>query len=266
MHNYQAISRERHSDKRWERFTNYTFAAADTVVPLTSIELPKAAMSFPISFIAQGDGYVPAAILGLLPGNNLFVTPDWRWIAQYIPAYYRASPFRLLKAEDGQQILCIDENIGLAADKTSGESFFDEAGKPTQAIQDILNFLNQIEQSRLATTSVCSALQKHNLIRPWQVTLKTDSGEQQIAGLFQIDEMAMNQLSGEALLEVRQAGGLPVAYCQLLSMQHLPMLSQLYETQLNARKKTAQQSALNEELKTSFFNNNGTISFAGLIS
>ena len=201
----------------------------DAVAPLVASELPKAVISLPVGFLQHDESYIPVAILGVQTGRNLFVAQNGRWAGQYIPSIFRSYPFKLANTEDGQQVLCVDEDSGLIidAEKNTGEALFDAEGKPVQAIMDVLNFLNQSEQSRLRTVIACAALQKHNLIRPWSITLKTETGEQQIAGLFQIDEAALNQLSGEAMLEVREAGGLLVAYCQLLSMQHLPVLGEL---------------------------------------
>ena len=269
MPNIQVISRERHAALRWKRYTNCAFAAADAVVALVAAELPKAAMSLPIAFIDQGGAYVPAAVLGLQPGNNVFVDTDWRWLGQYIPAAFRSYPFRLANTEDGQQVLCIDEDSDLIGGDAAGELFFAEDGQPAPAIQDILGFLTQIEQNRAVTAAACAALQKHQLIRPWAITLKTDTGEQQITGLFQIDEAALNQLPGEALLEVRQAGALPIAYCQMLSMQHLPVLGQLLDAQNKAAAASAPEQALQQlapdgELEIEFFNKGGTINFSGL--
>ena len=266
MPNFHVISRERHAARRWKRYSNYTFAAADSVVPLVAAELPKAMMSLPIAFIEQDGAFIPAAVLGLQAGNNVFVAPDWHWVGQYIPAAFRSYPFRLAKTEDGQQVLCVDEDSGLVTEGSAGEFFFADDGQPAQAILDILGFLTQIEQSRVSTAAACAVLKKHGLIRQWAITLKTDTGEQQIAGLFQIDEAALNQLPGDALLEVRDAGALPIAYCQLLSMQHLPLLGQLIEaqTKASAQALTLSQLAPNGELELEFFNNGGTIDFSGL--
>ena len=266
MSNFQAISLERHAQQRWKRYTSYNFAAADSVVPLVATELPRASMALPIAFTLQGDNYMPAAVLGLQPGNNVFVSPDWRWLGSYIPAAFRSYPFRLAKRDDGQQVLCIDEDSGLLTESTSGEAFFDSEGKPIQSILDILGFLTQIEQNRIITTAACSVLQKHNLIHPWPITVKSDTGEQQIAGLFKIDEAALNQLSAEALLEVRNAGALPIAYCQLLSMQHLPLLGQLTEAQAKASAQalSLHEIAPNGELDLEFFNKGGTFNFGAM--
>ena len=83
------ISRERHGTKRWKRHNGYKFAAANAVAPLVINELPRAALALPIGFIAQGDDYMPAAVLGLAPGQNLLVAPDGRWGGSYIPAFFR---------------------------------------------------------------------------------------------------------------------------------------------------------------------------------
>lgn len=265
MPNYHAISSEHHGQKRWKRYSSYAFAAADAVAPLTAVELPSAMMSMPIAFVESDGCFVPVAVLGLQPGMNLFVTSDWRWVGNYIPAVFRAYPFRLANTEGGKQVLCIDEDSGLISDGPAGESFFTAEGQPTQAIQDSLNFLSQLEQSRIATAAACAALQKHAVLRSWSITVKTGASEQQVAGLHQIDEAALNALSGEAFLEIRQAGALPVAYCQLLSMQQLPRLGQLAEANAKAADQASQNLTSAADQNLAFFSNNGTINFGGLL-
>ena len=71
MPNHQVITRERHGAKRWLRYTGYAFAMHEAVLPLALAELAKAALSLPIGFIAQGDGFVPAAVMSLQPEKNL---------------------------------------------------------------------------------------------------------------------------------------------------------------------------------------------------
>lgn len=267
MPNYQAISSERHAQQRWSRYAGYGFAAKDALISLVAAELTKATMSMPIGFTAKADGFTPVAVLGLEPGKNLFVAQNGTWAGSYIPATFRAYPFLLAKTENGNGVLCIDEDSGLVGTGPASESFFTEDGQPSPAIKEILNFLTMIEQSRLATVAACAALQKHKLISPWPITLKTEAGEKQIGGLFQIDEAALNALSAEDLIEVRNAGALPLAYCQLLSKQHLPLLGQLAEAHAKAaaQAEAAQNLVANGELNLEFFNNSGTISFAGLL-
>lgn len=260
MPNFQAITSEGFASKTWQRYSSYAFTSKEALVPLVAAELPKAAMSLPVAFIEQGESVVPAVVLSYQPEQNLFVAPDGRWLGSYIPSLFRSYPFRLANTEDGQQVLCIDEDSGLVTDGPAGEAFFTEEGKPAQGVLEILNFLTQIEQNRVATATACAILKKHNLIQPWPVSVQTETIELKMAGLFRIDEAALNQLSAEALHEVAQSGGLLIAYCQLLSMQHLQVLGQLAQ----AHSKAAQKPSLpvaGGDLNLEFLNQGGNISF-----
>ncbi|MDD5175803.1 MAG: SapC family protein [Sterolibacterium sp.] len=266
MPNIQPVSVDRHAKRCWQHATGYAFAAAEAAVPLAVAELSKAVMSLPIGFIEHSGLFTAVAVLGLQPGKNLFVARDGRWVGQYIPAAFRCYPFRLAQTAEGQQVLCIDEDSGLVTDGPAGENFFNEDGQPTQAVLDIINFIARFEQGRLAMAATCAVLQKHQLICPWPITLKSEAGEQQVAGLFQIDEAALNQLPDAALLEVRQAGGLPLAQCQLLSIQHLPALGGLSAAHAKAAEQAqaAQTILAGGNLDLAFLNEGGTISFRNL--
>lgn len=266
MPHYQAISRERHANRRWRPSSNYAFAAREAIAVLVAAELPKAMMSLPIAFTPQDGGYLPAAVLSLLPGKDLFVAQSGSWAGDYIPSAFRAYPFRLATTDEGQRLLCIDESSGLVGDGSDGERFFADDGRPTLAILNIITFLIQIEQNRVATATACAALQKHRLIRPWPITLRTEAGEQQVGGLFQIDEAALLGLPGDALAELALAGALPVAYCQLLSMTHLPLLGQLIEAHAHAAEQARAivLGAADGEPDFEFFNRDGAFNFGKL--
>lgn len=248
MPDIQPVTATQYAKQRWKRYTSYRFAAADAVCPLVVQELPKAMMVLPIGFIKVGKQLMPAAVQGLQPGRNLFVGPDGKWLAGYTPAAYRGYPFVLANSEDGKQVLCIDEESGLVSE-SDGELFFDEEGKPAKALADVFDFLTQVARNRQLTQRICAVLEKHELIQPWPVKVKTEDDDQKIEGLYRIDEAALNRLEAEAFEEIRQSGALPMIYCQLLSMQHLPVLGRL--AQARAREKApVDTSALNivEEL------------------
>jgi len=220
------ISREQHAGKRWKRYTSYSFAAHDAVAPLVAQELPRACMHLPIGFLKTENGYQLVAVLGLQPGKNLWVSPDGRWLAGYVPAAYRGYPFALANTEDGQRVLCVREDSGLVNDD-EGELFFDEEGQPAKPIQDVLNFLQQVTANAQVTAQLCGVLEEHGLISPWNVQVKSADGEKKVEGLFRVDEAALNALPAEALAAVRDRGAMPLVYCQLLSMQHLHQLGRL---------------------------------------
>lgn len=272
MPKYQAITKTDFANLRWKRYESYHFAALDAVASLVVQELPKACMHLAIAFIPQGEHFTSVAVLGLQPGQNLFVAPDGRWLGGYTPAAYRGHPFALANTADGQQVLCVDADSGLIHDShisSEGEAFFDEQGQPSQPVKDVMNFLQQVHANRAATEHICAALQAHGLIQPWPIAVKTEQGDKTVQGLYRIDEAQLNSLSAEALYTLQQAGALPVAYAQLLSMQHLPTLGQLAQAHEQAQAQASAQAnaanrlptTANGELDLEFLSKDGTLSF-----
>jgi hypothetical protein len=224
-----AINPEHHAKKVWKNVTDYTFAAEQTVIPLVGAELTKTAPVMPTGFIKRDAGYQLVAITSLQPGTNLYVAPGGEWLGGYIPAALRAYPFQLAQQEGAENfILCINEASGLVVEsEEDGNAFFDDQEQPTQGIKDILNFLTQIKASRDATEGAVNALADAGLITPWEINLKQGEKVVPVKDLFRIDEAALNKLDDEGFLAVRKAGGLALAYAQLLSMSQLAVLERL---------------------------------------
>jgi hypothetical protein len=224
MPRYELITKTGFAAQGWRRYDSYAFAATDAVAPLVVQELAKACMSLPIAFIQQNDTFVPHAVQGLEPGRNLFVV-NGTWVAPYTPAAYRGYPFALAKGEDDQLHLCIDMDSGLVgAGDEFDQQFFDDTGEAAKPVKDALNFLQQIHNNRAVTQRVCAALAAEELFQPWPLKVQGPEGERTIDGLFRIDEARLNSLEPDALARVQKAGGLPVAYCQLLSMGNIQTL------------------------------------------
>ncbi|WP_439508705.1 SapC family protein [Yoonia sp.] len=224
MPRYELITKTGFAAQAWRRVDSYAFAATDAVAPLVVQELAKACISLPIAFIQQNDAFVPHAVQGLEPGRNLFVV-NGKWVAPYTPAVYRGYPFALAQGEDDQLHLCIDMDSGLVgAGEGFDQPFFDDAGEAAQPVTDALNFLQQIHRNRAVTQRGGAALAAEDLFQPWPLTVQGPEGERRVDGLFRIDEARLNSLDPEALARVQKAGGLPVAYCQLLSMGNIQTL------------------------------------------
>jgi hypothetical protein len=246
MAKFIAISKTRHTGCSWQRFNSYTFARERTVVPLVAAEMARAALAFPIGFLISGEGFMPTALLSLDGARNLFVAADGRWLGRYVPAVLRGYPFALLANTEDNRVLCIDEASCLSLENASGEPFFDEAGEVAEPTRKVLRFLTAMEAHRAATAKACVTLTEAGVIVPWDITLKTSAGAQKISGLHKIDEAALTALSVESFETLRQAGAVPLAYCQILSMQHLPALGRLADAH------AAQRQEVETIMKQSF--------------
>ncbi|EIC22536.1 SapC family protein [Thiorhodovibrio frisius] len=236
MSQFIPISAEHHASLRWRRYSSYEFAQQTHLAALVGAELPKAVMTMPIALVPrpQADsppettqGYMFVALLGLEPGVNLYVAPDGRWLGRYVPAALRGHPFRLAQAGNDKLALCVDQDSGLIGEQ-GDEPFFDQNNEVAEPVKQVMEFLTQIERNRTATLGICDRLQAHGLIQPWPVKLQGgDGGQRTLEGLFRVDEAALNALPAEGLTELRDAGALSLAYCQLLSMQQLSLLGEL---------------------------------------
>ena len=233
MTEFTAIAPESHAKKVWKNVPDYAFAAADNFIPLMGAELFKTISAMPTGFIKQEVGYQLVGITSLQAGMNMYVAPDGKWLGAYIPAVLRAYPFRLAHQESpDKSILCSNEASGLVVESTEdGNAFFDDQNQPTQGIKDILNLLSEVEVNLAITQRAVNALDDAGLITPWALKLQQGEEVVPVTGLFNVDEAALNKLDDEDFLTVRKAGGMAVAYAQLLSMNQFAVLERLGEIQ-----------------------------------
>jgi len=227
MTNYVPVSQKRHAGKFWQRYDSYLFTVETHIAPIVAEELPRACRNLPIAFVPHQDSFLLVAVLSPFPGRNLFVNSKGQWLGNYVPACFRGYPFQLARVKDQSgMVLCVDEDSGLISE-TNGEPFFDEKGNTAKPVQDVLDFLQKVEQNRNITTHAVSALHNAGVITPWP--LKTSDGDQQknIDGLYKIDEAMLNNLEDDAFLTLRKAASLPLAYAHLLSQINLDMLHRL---------------------------------------
>jgi hypothetical protein len=229
MPRFAAISRERHANKKWLRFSNYAFAAGEVIAPIVTAELTRVALVMPCAFVQQSGRYTLVAVLSLVAGRNMFVGSDGRWLGPYIPALIRLHPFRMLPTERGDSaVFCVDEQSNLVVDGSSaGEEFFDAQGNPAPVLKPLFDVAMAVERSRKSTDLAVEALAQAGAIRPWEIKVKDAEGERPVGGLHRVDEAALHALPDETFLNLRKTSALPIAYTQMLSMGQLGMLEHL---------------------------------------
>lgn len=263
MNQFTAITPQQFANKAWQRATNYAFAAKVNVIPVVAAELANASPLFPLGFMQIDASFQLMAITSLLPGANLFVAPNGDWLGRYIPAVLRGYPFRLVKAQDkDKNILCIDEGSGLVVEAGRGEAFFDEAGHPARALKDMLDFISKIEVNRVVTQAAVDALQAADLIQKWPLSMQAGDRTVAVEGLYRIDETRLNAVTDDVFLSLRKAGGLPLAYAQLLSMNQLAMLQMAGDVQARLRAKITPPPQNPDGLLEFAFSDDGTLKFS----
>lgn len=235
------VSRENHRQKKVLARSSFEDIRATSVLPLFGAELARAAHEFPIGFIHDRNGYFPAALMAVHPNRNLFVSVDGQWLAGYLPAVLRRTPFALASvSETGNLVLCIDEDSPLLSD-TDGNALFMEDDAPSPVIGEMTKFLVELERNRLVTTKACAAMATHGLLEPWTLRVAEQDGTQRpVEGLFKVREAGLVEVSAEGLVELRDTGALALAYAQLFSLIKLPILGRLaaVQAQFEAQKQS----------------------------
>ena len=239
MPNWTALSPSQHANKHYLPRQGYFFAADQQAVPILLAELSKPLPHYPIAFIQQENTYQPVALTGLGDGQNLYVNHDGKWLASYVPAFLRSHPFRLLTAENKQQVMCIQEDH--LVDDSQGHPLFDSEGNLTKPVQETLNFLNECEKNRRVTQAASIALDKAGVIEKWPLQVKQAEGQEPVPvdGLHRISEKILNELDAETFAGLRSHGALALAYAQLFSMNQIDQLAE--RAKYHARQRPKQE-------------------------
>jgi hypothetical protein len=237
MVNFVAVSKDLYAGKRWRRPEGYSFAGAQTVVPVMATEFPHVALCMPIAFVEQAGHYVAVGVMSVVEGRNLLVGPGGQWLGTYLPAALRNYPFGLSRTPGEEELtLCIDEESGLVADSdAASEPFFAPDGSLAPALRDIVEFLRRFEYHRNETDVAVAGLAEAGLIQPWSLSLAVGK----VQGLYRVDEPALKTLDDATFLRLRKLSAIPLAYMQLLSMNQVAT----FERWLALQEQVAKQKA-----------------------
>jgi hypothetical protein len=195
-------------------------------VPLMAVEFPQASAEYAIVFAGNDASLMPAVILGIRDTENLFVGKDSVWDARYIPAFVRRYPFVFSANPDGQRLtLCIDEEFSGFNREGRGQRLFEDNGKPSAYVDNVLKFLQEYQAQFLRTQALCKKIRELDLLEPMQAQVETASGGRlALGGFMAVSRQKLRALSGEALAKLAQTDELELLYLHLNSMRNFEKL------------------------------------------
>ncbi len=227
------ISSETHRDVSIEGPAHYGFANAINAVPLTTPEIAVAAAEYAVVFVGQGDDVVPAVVLGVRDGQNLFVDGAGRWQANYVPAFIRRYPFVFATggAQGGAEaekrlLLCLDEASAMVNRDGRGERLFDSTGTRTAYLDNVLQFMQRFQAAFAASQQMARRLNSLELLQPVQVQLRGPGGELQLRGFMTVDRQRLKALQPETVRELFASDALEGIYLHLASLRNLQRLGE----------------------------------------
>ncbi|GAA5235905.1 SapC family protein [Verticiella sediminum] len=247
----QVLSRQEHKNLRLKAPDQpYAFAAKRMLAGLVVPELAEVAKYMPIAFThnKEQDQTHMVCLLGL-GEDNLFVDPDGKWIGGYVPAVLRAWPFSLIRQGD-KRVIGVERESPALLEGDVGTPLFLESGEPSPRLEKTIQFLQAFSDQEQVVARALAALQKAEVLVPWDLTVKRPEGSLQINGLLQIDKAAYAALSDAAFLELRRAGALPLVYAHDFSLRNVATLETLAQrrAQIEQREAPVNLDALPENL------------------
>ena len=233
----EPLSSEAHENYRIRPADAAPFLTQQHAVPLTVEEFPLVQRFMPIVF-SVGDDAIPIGLMGLNEGVNVFVDEDGKLLDQnfYVPAYIRRYPYMLARlSPDAQELsLCFDPTSDTIGPFEDGEPMFED-GKPTQLVQNVLQFTEQFEQAGARTSQFMKELREMELLMDGEVSIQQEGVEQPFVyrGFQMINEEKLSDLRGDQLRKISQSGMLPLIYAHLFS---LALMREIFARQVNLGK------------------------------
>lgn len=181
---------------------------------------------YPIVFTkdATKGGFRPICLFGLEEGENLFLTKDGQWDAEYIPLSIRMRPFLIGKTGTGQMEVHVDlEHPRVST--TEGEPLFLEHGGHAPYLQGMARLLGEVHDGEQSIANFSALLEELELIEPFTLDVTLNDGSQgRLAGYYIIAEERLYALDAAALGRLQSAGFMQAVYMAVAALSRFAAL------------------------------------------
>lgn len=243
------LSKERHGKWSVEVGGNFNYTKSLNALPILAAEFLVAAREYPIVFSKGSDDSIqPVVLLGMREGENLFLDAAGQWTAQYLPAFLRRYPFIFARSEDGKTFtLCIDETFEGFNQDSRGERLWDDDGKASPYVNNVLQFLQNFQTEHARTQAFCQRLAEFDLLQPQNAVWTGPGGEKAaVTGFLCVNRDKLKTLTHQAMINMIGSGEMDLMYAHLGSMTNFNQIKNKLaftsgETAPGAKKKSAKK-------------------------
>lgn len=215
------LNREEHKNLRLKKSSTLGFAKNVNSVPIAGVEFFNASRDFPVAFTKDSEGkMLPVVLLSLKPNTNNL---DQASKDTYVPAFIRRYPFAL--TDSGTVVF--DKGAPHLQEAEGDRLFQEENGENTDTLNEIVQFLNQMDQHYKATQEFCKALTEREMFEPFNV--QVNLGKEQsirLGNLSIVSEKKFRELPEADVTEFFKKGWLGWMYAHLYSLNSVVRLAQ----------------------------------------
>ncbi|NDW53449.1 SapC family protein [Aliiroseovarius sp. PrR006] len=223
------LSKGRHQDTYFETGQGYDFARSLHCVPALFSEFPNLVREYPIVFWENEEDVGVVALLALREDENLFVSADGSWSADYMPAILRQYPFTaMLRPSDDQKsgVLCIAEDHPGFNKAEKGYALYDSEGELSEFTTRAQSMVSQATSDGLHSEEICKRLKELDVLSPLQAMIETEIGEKfKLAGVQAVNRNKLNDLPAKTLKDLQKNGTLEMLHLHQLSLGNLRSLA-----------------------------------------
>lgn len=208
----------------------FSIFAGDIYYPLGFSELSRLATTFPILFIKREENFVPVILMGLLPGQNLFIDPQGTWLGRFVPNGFLGYPFLLSQDASGNVTLLVDEEALTDTPSSNAHPLFDsapEAPKFSPETEELLRFLLNRAQDYSLNFQITQTLKEEALLKPVDLSFDLDGKKHLLQGFHLLDYEKFQALPSERFLRLKDLKALELIYSHLISLSNLELLVNL---------------------------------------
>ncbi|NIB40923.1 SapC family protein [Pseudomaricurvus alkylphenolicus] len=194
------------------------------MVPVVLSEFLKLAVQYPIAFTKNRDTgrFVCVAMLGLEPGENLFVQ-EGNWDALYVPLQVSRQPF-FVGQESGNDsnqeklVVCVDTDHPGVSEQGS-ERLFDDQGSDSPYLSSAKSKLAELFRGETEIQAFTDALLELKLLQPMRLEITLENRQSlTLQGMYTIDEEQFKRLPDEQLLDLRHRDYLAPIHTMITSL------------------------------------------------
>jgi len=223
------LSPESHKHLTYTPSRKLPLVSSLSSAPLTVSEFRQASREFPIFFADVNTGIAPIALLGLSPGENLFLNGQGAWTGDYIPALFRQLPFFSTAIRDtGQVALSVLPQAKSLTERGGGIRLFTDGGKATEFLDIVTAFTSGLFRDAVATQTFCDELQNLDVLEPSQARITLpDQKNRRLNGFKVVSRDKLSALSDKQIALMSRNGFLEAIHLHWASIFNLENLGNM---------------------------------------
>jgi len=232
---YELVRHNVHRGLSWAARSSYFFAEEIVSVNLALSETLQVASEFPIVFSLVGGEVVPTIRFSGGNCSNGHVGSDGAWLAHYLPAGLKAYPFSIGLVDEASNAggiakegVCwrvngVDSAFALLV---ASEALCDNDAKDSRAfyaqdrlsesVRKVAAFAKALSEDMAKAKLIAKALWDFGFLVPLDLDIGDEDDQP-----YRVDERRVKELPRMHAESLRNAGGLPLIYGHLVSMEHL---------------------------------------------